>query len=94
VGAVSYIVFENLKIEILFFGFLANPNMFRCPPFTLLPTAQFFVYLLYIDLSLCLEGHLDPELIQVAFWINWPKFQKIQKIQKIWLEIWQKYHRA
>ena len=25
-----------------------------------------FVYLLYIDLSPCLEGHLDPELIQVT----------------------------
>ena len=39
-------------------------------PFTLLPTAQFFVYLLYIDLSPCLEGHLDPELIQVTFDIH------------------------
>ena len=50
--------FENTVFE--------SVKVFRCPPFTLLPIAQFFVYLLYIDLSPCLEGHLDPELIQVV----------------------------
>ena len=39
----------------------------KTPPFTLLPTAQFFLYLLTTCFPPCLEGHLDPVLIQV-----WP----------------------
>jgi hypothetical protein len=41
------------------------PDALNAPTFHPTSYSPIFVYLLYIDLYPCLEGHLDPELIQV-----------------------------
>ena len=66
-------VLENFKISLNFQKCSQNHQLpFRVQVSTFHPTSYspIFVYLLYIDLSPCLEGHLDPELIQVMSWIR------------------------
>ena len=50
-------------------GFNAAARRVQVSTFHPTSYSPIFVYLLYIDLSPCLEGHLDPELIQVG-WVG------------------------
>jgi hypothetical protein len=81
-----YVGFANIP-DLIFFEFLGiggetRSGVHLSPYFLQLNTAQFFVYLLYIDLSPCLEGHLDPELIQVVNYKNHRKACRKERNKK------------